>query len=342
MGAWGDIDDEATTSRRESDQAESLISRGGRKWKALVLFPSTTLNALPPSPDMLDITYRMELQTQWRITSRGYRYACFRISRVLYRPVQVYPRGRGEKKGITMKTQDDLPLSAWPIRLQGDSLAQRAFVWQTSFPLAPSRVAALWGTWAPERLLVLIDRQGSMAPFHGWCEEIRAAVSQLGSNGGAVCHSYYFHNELGDGLVDEGVLAPLAQELFPRMDAILDRIPPLCEGYLYADGELNDPVLLADILERYARGASVLILSDAGAGRGFYNTLRLVGTLSFVKGLAQRARACVWLNPLPPDRWKHNTAGELARHLPMFPLDEGGLRQALRLLRQGHQEGGDR
>jgi uncharacterized protein with von Willebrand factor type A (vWA) domain len=180
------------------------------------------------------------------------------------------------------------------------------------------------------RLLLLIDRQGSMAPFHRFCQEICTAMQEAGRL--AQVATYYFHDTPATG-ADESPLMHLHDQLFPVLDAVLPQIKPLSAGYVYTDPDLLALQPVTTMLEEDARGAAVLILSDAGAARGRYDARRLLDTLAFCKALRGVALHYVWLNPLPRRYWLNNTAGQLARHIPMFALDRLGLYQAVSILR---------
>jgi uncharacterized protein len=183
------------------------------------------------------------------------------------------------------------------------------------------------------RLLLLVDRQGSMAPFHRFGEEVCRAIQQSGRLGETSI--YYFHNVPVEG-ADDRVLEPLAGQLFPALDPILGQIEPLKDGYVYTDPDLLSPKSFSEVLESDAVGASVVILSDAGAARRQYRVSRLLDTIACMKAIRTYSPNYVWLNPLAPEYWRNNTAGQIARHIPMFPLDRQGLERAVSIL-QGHQ-----
>ena len=98
------------------------------------------------------------------------------------------------------------------------------------------------------RVLLLIDRQGSMTPFHRVSDQLSQALHRSAN----LDHvsQFYFHNVPAEG-ADDRILAPLADQLFPTMDSVLAEIKPLMTGYLYQDTELLEPQPLADILPRH-------------------------------------------------------------------------------------------
>jgi uncharacterized protein len=182
------------------------------------------------------------------------------------------------------------------------------------------------------RLLLLVDRQGSMAPFHRFCDEVCRAITEAGRLGETAI--YYFHNVPAEG-ADDRVLEPLVGQLFPVLDPILQKIEPLQDGYVYTDRDLLIPKPLPEVLKAEGRGASIVILSDAGCARKQYRVSRLLDTIACLKAIRTYSPDCVWLNPLPKQYWLNNTAGQIARHIPMFPLDREGMEQAVNVLR-GH------
>jgi uncharacterized protein with von Willebrand factor type A (vWA) domain len=180
------------------------------------------------------------------------------------------------------------------------------------------------------RLLLLIDRQGSMAPFHGFVDEVRAAMLESGRlEDSAVA---YFHDVPVEG-ADPALLDEVAEQLFPALDPILSLIPPLTSGDVFKDEDLLTPTPLAELVAAHAAGSSVVLIGDAGAARGRFDAMRLLDTLAFLKALRALAARVVWLNPLPRSYWRRSTCAQVARHVPMFPLDRHGVHDAVNVLR---------
>jgi uncharacterized protein len=180
------------------------------------------------------------------------------------------------------------------------------------------------------KLLLLVDRQGSMTPFHSYVDEVCQAICQLGR----LCQVgvFYFHDTPLEG-ADPGVLTPLEGQLFPSLDPVLAEIPALTQGTLMNDTELMSPTSAREVISEYGHGAAVVILSDGGAARGRYDLLRLLDTVAFLKGAKRWSSRLVWLNPLPSTAWTGSTAAELARHVPMFSMDRDGMYRAVNVLR---------
>jgi hypothetical protein len=171
-----------------------------------------------------------------------------------------------------------------------------------------------------------------MTPFHTFSEEICRAIQQAGRFEHLAI--YYYHDIPVQG-ADESVLDSLRDQPFPTLDPVLSEIDPLMDGFLYCDPELLSPRSLNNILWERTTGASVILLSDAGAARGNYDVSRLLNTLAFLKALHTYTSHYVWLNPLPQESWKNknNTATQIARYVPMFSLNREGIYRAINVLR---------
>jgi uncharacterized protein len=282
--------------------------------------------------------------------------------------------GPAEEVPPATRARGELP----PVSLRGAQPAARPFVFVPDFPLTYREAAQAWrrlrrptrsgppveldvgatvDRWGRRgvraevvlvprrvnaaRLLLLVDRNGSMAPFHRFVQEVSAALTETGRLRRAAV--YYFHDVPAEG-ADVGVLAPLAGQLFPVLDPVLGAIEPLTEGQVYRDAALLDAVPLREVLRKEA-AASVVVVSDGGAARGRFDALRLLDTAAFLKGVGASGGRCVWLNPLPARYWGHtasgrpsgtgptNTCTRLARHVPMFALDREGIHHAVNVLR---------
>ncbi len=180
------------------------------------------------------------------------------------------------------------------------------------------------------RVLLLIDRKGSMAPFHGYVDEIRTAILRAGRLGAVGC--YYFHDTPLAG-ADLEVLSNPALRLPANLDPVLHEIPGLMEGDLYSDPDLLMPRPARAVLSEWTNEAAIVIVSDAGAARGRFDMVRLIDTVASLKGLLNISSRLVWLNPVAPSRWGGSTARHIARHIPMFPMDRDGMHRAVNVLR---------
>ena len=273
-----------------------------------------------------------------------------------------------EREEIVTESRSSLPL----ILLKDVQISERRFIFVPQFPLTYREVAQAWrrlrrpvrvgprteldveATIAYRsqqgvatsiilkprrrnvaRLLLLVDRQGSMTPFHRFCEEVCKAIQQAGRLEETAI--YYFHNVPAEG-ANKQVLEDLSNQLFPVLDSILPQMTPLKTGFIYKDSDLLYPIALEEVLQKCATDAFIVVISDAGTVRNHYNVQRLLDTISFMKALRTYTLYYVWLNPLPKSYWKdkNNTATQIARHVPMFPLEREGIQQAVNVLR-GHQ-----
>lgn len=152
-------------------------------------------------------------------------------------------------------------------------------------------------------LLLLIDQDGSMVPFHSLSVRLGHTASRGGQLGAAGI--YYFHN------------CPV--------------------GYLYHDPLHQKAEPIDNVFARLRQNRVVaLIFSDAGAARGGLNSERIEFTEAFLKQLKQHVRYVAWLNPIPKKRWLGTTAGEIAGSVPMFEATREGLDSAINALRGRH------
>jgi uncharacterized protein len=259
-----------------------------------------------------------------------------------------------------------------PISIQGVKVAEQPFLFVPQLPVTYREVAQTWrrlkrpirlgapteldlaatlerrcrlGVGMPvvlrprqrnvSRLLLLVDRQGSMTPFDALCTEVCEAIQKAGRLGETAI--YYFHNVPAAG-ADDRILKNLNGQLFPVLDSILPQIPPLLGGYLYTDRSLLEYRPLQQVLEDYGRDAFIMIVSDGGAARQSYRISRLLDTIAFMKGLRTYSSNYVWLNPLPRNYWQNTTAGQIARHVPMFAMNREEMETAVNVLR-GQQYG---
>lgn len=180
------------------------------------------------------------------------------------------------------------------------------------------------------RLLIFEDRLGSMTPFHDFVTDVCHAIKK--SANFDLARHYYFHDTPVHG-TDINVLGELRDQLFPKLDSILTKIQPIKEGAIYQDPSLYQPIPISDVLDRYATGTAIIVISDAGAARRNMDILRLLDTIALLKTLYQYTRRVVWLNPLPVTNWAGTLAEQISRHIPMLPLDIYGNHRAVNVLR---------
>jgi uncharacterized protein len=181
------------------------------------------------------------------------------------------------------------------------------------------------------RLVMLVDRGGSMAPYHGYVDHICAAIRHATRLD--VLRIGYFHDVPGHG--DRSLLAD-ADPRTANVDRLLPRIGPLARGRIYGRPDLTGPHPIADVLDGLTTRTAVTVISDAGAARGSLDPSRLLDTVALLKAVRASGAPVVWLNPASRTRWARTTAALVARHVPMFALDRVGMYRAVDALRGRH------
>jgi uncharacterized protein with von Willebrand factor type A (vWA) domain/WD40 repeat protein len=147
-------------------------------------------------------------------------------------------------------------------------------------------------------LLLLIDREGSMVPFHVLSRRLEETALQGGRL--AKVGVYHFHNCPDD--------------------------------HLYNDPSRTEAMPIEAVLNAYSGVTGVLICSDAGSANGGFNPERVQLTEEFLERIKQRFRYVAWLNPMPIDRWQGTSAESIAKSVPMFEFSRQGLHQAIAIL----------
>lgn len=148
-------------------------------------------------------------------------------------------------------------------------------------------------------IIYLVDEGGSMVPFRRVITAVLESAKQGGLSRTAV---WYFHD-----------------------------VP---KKRLYSDPARQHGTPLHQALQ-HARGASILIVSDAGAARRRLDPHRLAQTEQFINFLRRYSQNLAWLNPTPPERWRQTTAAAIRQQcaVPMFPVSRNGLDDAVDVLR---------
>jgi len=185
------------------------------------------------------------------------------------------------------------------------------------------------------RLLLLVDQYGSMTPFRQFVEMVCHAIRHISNFQNT--ELYYFHDVpvCSNQFNDTTLLEPVSNMLFPVLDRILPDIQPSTSGKVSDDLNSSQKYLLQDVLDKYASGAAIVIISDAGAARGNYDFKRLFDTVSFLKALNNYTKQIVWLNPVQCEDWKYGTVKQIQRYIPMFEMNRDGFYRAVDVLR-GH------
>ena len=150
-------------------------------------------------------------------------------------------------------------------------------------------------------LLLLVDQNGSMTPFHHFVRDLVETARYESNLDPERVDVVYFHNIPAENV--------------------------------YQDVYLTQPVPLADVLEKCNNNSSILIVSDAGAARGYRRLPRIQDTTRAIHQIKRSTQAIVWLNPMPSDRWIGSSAQVLQYIIPMFPLNNEGFAQAIDVVR---------
>ncbi len=150
------------------------------------------------------------------------------------------------------------------------------------------------------QLLLLVDQDGSMIPFHVISRRLVETALQGGRLGRVGV--YYFHN------------CPT-------------------EHFYHDSARLSAEQIDTVLAQLHQSQAVALIFSDAGAVRGGFNPERHRLTKIFLERLGKQVRCIAWLNPMPKLRWVNTTAQEIAHLVPMFEINRQGLDSAIGALR---------
>jgi len=147
-------------------------------------------------------------------------------------------------------------------------------------------------------LMFLIDQNGSMSPFHSVVKDLvdtaceETSIKQV--------DVFYFHNVFDDRI--------------------------------YKDDHLTSWMTVDDAVRHCTANTSILIVSDAGAARGYRNNARLQTSRRMIIRLQQSTDLIAWLNPMPRDRWIDSSAELIANEIQMFELDTYGFSSAVDVL----------
>ncbi len=148
------------------------------------------------------------------------------------------------------------------------------------------------------QVLLFVDQEGSMTPLHRFTRDL---VDTAQNSSLEKVEVYYFHN-----------------------------VP---DSIVYRDSNLTAPVSLEQALAKCDVNTSVLIVSDAGAARGYRRMERIRATTEFLVKLKRRTNLIAWLNPIPVMRWEGTSAELIAYLVPMEQMDEDGFSNAIDIVR---------
>jgi formylglycine-generating enzyme required for sulfatase activity/uncharacterized protein with von Willebrand factor type A (vWA) domain len=158
----------------------------------------------------------------------------------------------------------------------------------------------------PPEVLLLIDQQGSMTPFHPLCRHL----VKIWENTTKI-KIYYFQNCPKDVLY----LDPQLRQETEDLETVLGKLP-------------TDNTI-------------ALIISDGGAAKGRTVISRWEETVEFLNILTDEVQRVAWLNPLPRCRWFDSTAKNIAdiypKEVPMFALESREWEKMIQWLRWGEK-----
>lgn len=151
------------------------------------------------------------------------------------------------------------------------------------------------------RLLLLLDQNGSMTPFHRFSSDLMETAVYESSLQSEKVKVFYFHNVPGNSI--------------------------------YQDLYLTKPIAVQKVLASCDRHTSIIIVSDAGAARGYRELRRIRTTTSFLFKLKRYSSLIAWLNPMPEERWLGSSAEIIANLIPMYEMNNNGLSNAIDIVR---------
>lgn len=151
------------------------------------------------------------------------------------------------------------------------------------------------------RLVLLIDQNGSMMPFHRFARDLVETAREESLLQKENVQVFYFHN-----------------------------VPA---SHVYQDLYLTSPVPIKEMLGQCDNETSVLIVSDAGAARGYRQQERIQTTTRFLLQLQKQTHLIAWLNPMRRSRWVGSSAEILSYLVPMFQMDRLGFSEAIDVIR---------
>ncbi|AUB42123.1 hypothetical protein COO91_08230 [Nostoc flagelliforme CCNUN1] len=153
-------------------------------------------------------------------------------------------------------------------------------------------------------LLLLLDQNGSMNPFHRFTRDLVETALYESDLQPEKVDVFYFHN-----------------------------VPATS---VYKDLYLTEPIALQTVLAACDDRTSILIVSDAGAARGYRELKRIRATTSFLFQLKRHTSLIAWLNPMPKERWIGSSAEIIANLVQMYQMDNNGLSNAIDIVRGQH------
>ncbi|MEO6720599.1 MAG: hypothetical protein ABIN67_09530 [Ferruginibacter sp.] len=155
-------------------------------------------------------------------------------------------------------------------------------------------------------LLLLIDHEGSMVAFNQLSKriltEMEGALLPVKKIKNPTLQTFYFYNVWGNYLYKNKTHTQYIE--FNKVTGFLKN-----------------------------KQANIIIISDAGAAKGTYNTSRINITTKLLLELKNCTSKIAWLNPMPAERWKNTSAEEISKTVTMFEANENGIKNAVNLMK---------
>jgi len=153
-------------------------------------------------------------------------------------------------------------------------------------------------------LIILNDFGGSMVAFEQLTDLFSDIMFDLfkGSDHKEMVTNYYFQNVIGE--------------------------------YLYLNKSSTRFEKTGAFVSKFEKKrVAIIIISDAGAARRSNTSERVYAVVRMLTLLEKITPHIAWLNPVPKEFWKTNTARRIANFVPMFDISDMDLKRASSILR---------
>jgi hypothetical protein len=104
--------------------------------------------------------------------------------------------------------------------------------------------------------------------------------------------------------------------------------------YLYKEKKLVNEIEWEKFYKSKLKNKYVIIISDAGAVKGNYNSSRIGATKVMLAQINQYAKNVVWLNPMPYYRWQTSSAVEISKYVQMYDTTYSGILNSVNYLKK--------
>ena len=264
------LEEEIKTSATKFDDSENSSSRQEVKTQSVSTAKTTQeIAAQPVKPPFIpaEIEEDREFENYWLLSRRQMVYACRYLRRL-----------------VADGQQDVLDVNQTV-----EKAAKQGFFLQPVYRRREKNHA---------HLLLLIDQEGSMTPFHRFTRDLVDTVKYESDI--ERVDVVYFHNTPAESV--------------------------------YQDSHLTTPIPLNEILAQCDRDSKVLVISDAGAARGYRRMGRVRAITEVLFDIKEYTNSIAWLNPMPKQRWESSSAQIISHLVPMFPMNKEGLAQGISIV----------